>query len=146
MTQSAKGLFRARLSAPDASGCENWQGCFGSDGYGHVRWNRKVVAAHRLALMLESGSWPEGHVLHSCDNPACCNPKHLKVGTHQENMAECSLRMRNRTPRPGNGRAKLSPDQLTEIRRRFAQGENNKSALAREFGVTPPRIRQVVNK
>jgi hypothetical protein len=144
VTTSAKALFRAKISAPDDRGCENWLGCIGGGGYGHVRWGGKVVSAHRVAFFLANGSWPTAHVLHACDNPICCNPAHLSDGTHQQNMAECAARNRNRSPRPGNGRPKLSSLDIALIRRRFASGETNKSALAREFGVTAPRIRQVL--
>lgn len=126
--------------------CLIWQGCVGSDGYGHIRHDGKVVPVHRLAFELANGRPARGHVLHSCDTPICCNPAHLTEGTHLENMQDCARKGRNRTPRPGNGhgRYKLSPADLAEIQRRYAAGERNKSALAREFGVTPTRIRQVL--
>lgn len=156
---SAKPLFRAmetcpedvvrffsKVSAPTNVGCMEWMGCIGRGGYGHIRWNRRVTDAHRVALYLATGEWPTRHVLHSCDNPRCCNPAHLREGTHQENMKDCANRKRNRSPRPGNGRAKLSADDIISIRRRFNSGETNKSALAREFGVTAPRIRQIVTR
>ncbi|MGP9804056.1 HNH endonuclease [Paracoccus sp. NSM] len=124
--------------------CLVWQGCVGRDGYGHVRHKGKVVAAHRLAFELASGCAPNGHVLHSCDNPLCCNPAHLSVGTHRDNMQDCAQKGRNRVPRPGNGRTKLATADLDLIKRRFAAGGCTKSSLAREFGVTPTRIRQVL--
>lgn len=125
--------------------CRVWQGCVGSDGYGHVRSNGKIVAAHRLAFEIANGRPVSGHILHSCDNPLCVNPAHLSEGSHLENMQDCASRRRNRTPRPGNGYRKLSPDSLAEIRQRYAAGETNKSALARAYGVTAPRIRQVLH-
>ena len=157
MAQSARGLFRAtgvsasdvarffaKVGAPDANGCMPWLGAINSGGYGHIRWGGRVVEAHRVSIFLSTGLWPADHVLHSCDNPPCCNPAHLRESTHHENMLECSAKGRNRTPRPGNGYRKLGDEALAEIRRRFASGETNKSALAREFGVTAPRIRQVL--
>lgn len=125
--------------------CWIWRGCVGSDGYGHVRCGDKIVAAHRASFALAYGRVPSGHVLHSCDNPRCINPDHLSEGSHRRNMRECALRARNRTPRPGNGYTKLSGNDVAAIKRRFAAGETNKSALAREYGVTPPRIRQVLH-
>jgi hypothetical protein len=120
-------------------------GCVGKDGYGHVRFGGKVTSAHRAAFEMANGRAPAAHVLHSCDNPLCVNPAHLSEGTHLENMKQCAERRRNRTPRPGNGRAKLSAQAVAEIRARYSSGETNKSALARHFGVTAPRIRQVIH-
>lgn len=138
------GRFFAKVSAPDDRGCMIWTGAVGSDGYGHFRWNGRVTPAHRVAAFLSSGSWPAQHVLHSCDVPLCCNPNHLREGSHAENMEECSIRRRNRTPRRGNGRAKLSQTDIQVIHALYAEGQTNKSLLARMFGVTPTRIRQVL--
>lgn len=125
--------------------CLIWSACVGSDGYGHVRYNGKVSAAHRVSFEMSRGREPRGHILHSCDNPLCINPKHLSEGSHAENMRQCVQRGRNRSPRAGNGVQKLSHHDRAVIRQRFNNGETNKSALAREFGVTAPRIRQVLN-
>lgn len=65
-------------------------------------------------------------------------------GTHEENMAECSERIRNKGPRVGNGYRKLSEEDIASIKTRYALGDTNKSAIARDFGVTPTRIRQVL--
>lgn len=125
--------------------CWLWAGCVGADGYGHVRFNGKIVAAHRVAFEKANGRAPVGHVLHSCDQPICINPSHLSEGSHSKNMAECAARSRNRSPRPGNGHQKLDANRVQEIRDLFAGGQTNKSALARRFGVTAPRIRQIIN-
>lgn len=124
--------------------CLIWIKAINNRGYGTARFNGPVVYAHRIAFILGHGYNPEGHILHSCDNPLCCNPKHLSEGTHQKNMKERSQRNRHRSPRPGNGRAKISEEDRESIIARYQAGETNKSALAREFGVTPPRIRQIV--
>lgn len=55
----------------------------------------KKIPAHRMAFMLYKGEIPDGkHVLHTCDNPECVNPKHLYAGTHSQNMADKRLRKR----------------------------------------------------
>ncbi len=55
----------------------------------------KNVAAHRYAWILTHGEPEAGqHVLHKCDNPPCCNPAHLRLGTHDQNMAEMAAKGR----------------------------------------------------
>ena len=59
------------------------------DGYGRVKHNKRLWSAHRLVYTLCYGEIPDGlMVLHSCNNPSCVNPEHLRVGTHKENMAD----------------------------------------------------------
>lgn len=71
--------------------CWPWTRGRQSRGYG-VLWlpGRRSVLTHRAALILHSGGVePDGHsALHSCDNPPCCNPHHLRWGTHAENMQD----------------------------------------------------------
>ena len=81
-------------------------------GYG-VKWHKgKTRLAHRVAYAVANGlDWAdiEGVVLmHSCDNPPCINPKHLKPGTHQTNVAD--------KMRKGRHRARTwSPEQRAEL-------------------------------
>jgi hypothetical protein len=77
--------------------CIEWSGHKNSYGYGQtgtMRFgNRK---AHRWAWEKFFGPIPaELHVLHRCDNPACINPAHLFLGTHQENMRDRDLKGRH---------------------------------------------------
>ncbi len=66
--------------------CWPWTRQIDREGYGRAQ-SKDDVLAHRHAWKLSKGPIPKGlHVLHRCDNPACCNPKHLWIGTHQDNM------------------------------------------------------------
>lgn len=79
------------------SDCIEHPGYIGKNGYGQKKYRGKVVAAHRLAYALANGLdvfTMSGSVLHSCDNPVCVNPKHLRLGTHVENMRDRSERDR----------------------------------------------------
>lgn len=144
--------FEAKLSQPDANGCRLWLGSVDSKGnYGHISVGGRTRGAHQAAAYLKTGRWagPGEEVLHSCDVKLCCAEEHVSYGTRQRNMADMVARERNRTPRPGNGSApeniKIHPDQRPLIVKRYLAGEN-KSQLARAYGVTPPRIRQIINE
>lgn len=114
-------------------GCWEWKGKR-DRGYGRFTIGDGEVRSHRFAYELYVGSIPEGmSILHSCDNPPCVNPAHLRPGTHLENQRDKVER--NRTPRgERSGSAKLKESQVIEIRRRLSAGEPKK-AVAAEFGI-----------
>ncbi len=74
--------------------CWEWTAGKTGAGYGAFYYNRKQVLASRVAWELEHGPVPSGEhygttcVCHICDNPGCCNPNHLFLGTHSENMID----------------------------------------------------------
>jgi hypothetical protein len=77
--------------------CWPWKGT--KHRYGGFRiWDR-IELAHRVAFMLTFGSIPDGKcVCHTCDNGFCCNPKHLWIGTHLENMRDMTKKGRTKAP------------------------------------------------
>ena len=67
--------------------CMEWTGTRNEHGYGGLRVDGRLVKAHRFAYELACGPIPDGlDVLHSCDNPPCCNPAHLELTTHLTNQ------------------------------------------------------------
>ena len=80
-----------------SSGCHMWNGRLTASGYG-VLGDAHKTRAHRLAWEIANGtSVPEGLVIrHSCDNPPCCNPDHLDVGTDADNARDAIQRGRRR--------------------------------------------------
>jgi hypothetical protein len=67
--------------------CWEWQGGKKAEGYG-AAVHFGLQGAHRIAWYYAHGHPGQMYVLHNCDNPACCNPRHLRLGTHLDNMRD----------------------------------------------------------
>lgn len=79
------------------SGCWEWSGPKSRGGYGivGVRVCGAGRSAHRVVWVLMRGEIPPGvFVCHHCDNPPCCNPDHLFLGTNRENILDASSKGR----------------------------------------------------
>lgn len=80
-------------------GCWFWTGALNGDGYGIVSIDGRLLLTHRVAYELFVGPIPDGHeVCHRCDNPQCCKPAHLFVGTRTDNAADMWAKGRGVTP------------------------------------------------
>ncbi len=114
-------------------GCWEWNGGrVGGRGYGYMGFGKKSERGTRVSWELHHGCIPDGiYVLHRCDNPKCVRPSHLFLGTQFDNMRDCVKK--------GRVRSKLSEADVVSIRRRVTKGET-RSAIAREYGVSPSNI------
>jgi hypothetical protein len=102
---------------PELGPCWVWIGKTKSHGYGQIRYQEKGIGTHRVAWSLTHGSIPDGlFVCHKCDNPPCCNPSHLFLGTTTENQQDASRKGRNGMQRhPDRHWTKLHPGLAAEL-------------------------------
>jgi hypothetical protein len=138
--------FWSRIVKTDE--CWPWVGGVNPAGYG-LLWlcgeNRRtyLILAHRLSYFLATGVDPDDkHVCHRCDNPPCCNPAHLFLGTDADNVADAKRKGRMKNP-PLRSYTRLTDDIVRQARIRRAAGETYK-AIANDFGVTRTCISSAV--
>lgn len=114
------------------------------DGYGRIRFEGRTTLVHVLACIRRHGERPAGHeVAHTCGVRICMNYRHLRWATPTENQAD---KVRHGTTNRGEryGRARLTWDQVRDIRRLRMQGESARS-LGKTYGVTSGYIGRIVN-
>lgn len=135
-------VFYSKITK-DASGCWLWNGVLDKKGYGRIFVNRKRYFAHRLSWIVHNGEIPQGmYILHKCDNPTCVNPDHLFIGTQKDNVDDCIEKGRRKHVAESlcriygskNGGARLTENDVIEIKKRLSVGEQQKR-LAIEYGV-----------
>lgn len=144
--------FRARFDSKVAMGgdddCWPWTGARYGEGYGYI-WivrQKLQIKAHRLAYFYAHGDLPDADILHRCDNPPCCNPRHLWVGTRADNNRDRAAKQRGRESRQwgeANGRATLTSADVAAIRSLVAGGQTQ-AAVAAQFGVRQASVSRIV--
>lgn len=135
--------FWAGVERGGLNDCWLWQysGCGKFYEYGKTTLDGKRMTAHRAAYILSYGDIPDGlEVCHTCDNGKCCNPMHLWLGTHTDNMRDKMRKGRgNHQIGEVNHAAKLTEQDVLEIREWLKQGMSQREA-ARRKGVSSVAI------
>lgn len=128
------------------SGCWLWPRGNNGRGYGCLRIDGTQHSAHRHSWRLHNGQIPpDMFVLHRCDTPACVNPAHLFLGTHDANMADMKAKGRADDRRGEKSyAAKLAAEQVVQIRR--LRGVVSQRKLAAHFGISKASIWSIQSK
>jgi hypothetical protein len=137
-------LFWQKVDRRGADECWLWTGALQRDGYAHFTMRRKTISSHRYAYERLVGPIAEGmDLLHSCDVRHCVNPGHLRPGTHSENMAECYEKRRH-VHGVRSVHAKLTEEQVREIRASYKGKWGEIIRLARKLGIHEGTVRSIV--
>lgn len=151
--QSDIDRFWSYVDRTDEGRCWHWKASQFTGGYGQFKVNGQNLKSHRVAYFLHYGVDPlDELVCHACDNPPCCNPHHLFLGDNSVNIQDSKQKGRLNTARGENhgskrhperfargervAGAKLTAEQVTEIRKLYAEGEMTEQELADTFGVS----------
>ncbi len=142
--------FRKRIRIGKQDECWPWtKGKSSMDewrAYGVVWFNGKKYKAHRLAYELFNRSLLPGEIVcHHCDNPPCCNPRHLFAGSHGDNLRDCDSKgRRNLEHGVDRYNAKLDDDKIRKIRAQYIPRIVGVDTLAEKFGVSRSMIYSIV--
>jgi hypothetical protein len=153
MREKDKNRFFSKiLFTANSNRCWHWGASLDTNGYGQFHLNvsyknGKMFMATRVAYYLHYNIDPIGlAVCHKCDNPKCCNPDHLFLGTLSDNSVDMVRKGRHNKPFGENCKSsKLKESQVLEIREKYKTGLFSQRKLAKEFKVHQTIIGDIVN-
>lgn len=136
--------------APDENDCWGWSGSL-NHGYpqlhgapGTTPGGRVLMFGHRISWEIHYGPIPDGlWVLHRCDVRSCTNPRHLFLGTHNDNVAD-KVAKRRQPVGETHYLTKLTWADICSIRERYATGKFRQKDLATEYGISAGHISSIL--
>lgn len=159
LTDRHIAAFWRKIDKKGDDECWEWKAGKNAAGYGVFMTPFGTRLASRVAWTLAKGNIPENQcVCHRCDNPACCNPTHLFLGTQADNMRDMVEKGRNArgkkmasammaTMKRGDQRAhsKLNAEQVIKMRELRALGASCRE-LGEMFGVCAQVVSRIVRR
>jgi len=129
------------------NGCWEWQGSTSKYGYGQMTYKGQRRYTHRVSYMIHNNVELETKdiIMHTCDNPPCCNPEHLKKGTHAENTQDMLNKKRNKVGEEFT-KTILTEEQVLEIRKLYKKWKYSMARLSKEYGVSHSTIQKIINR
>lgn len=148
--RSVEQRFWSRVWKPTKDGCWIWKGTIMGLGYGSLHINRGdahriEMRAHRLSWKIHYGEVPDDLlVLHKCDVRNCVNPRHLFLGTYQDNQSDMVEKGRS-AHGEGHSNVKLTEDEVLEIRYLAKTDQCTQKMLAKMFNIGQRMISHIIN-
>lgn len=138
----AKAYLKNRTIENPSTGCWEWQKSTDKSGYGIIKhrfWGSVWLYTHRAMWHACYGDIKKGRVvMHKCDNPRCCNPAHLMLGTQSDNIQDMLSKDRSKS-------AKLTVEQVRSIKDLLATNKS-RGEIADLFGVSISTIALINSK
>lgn len=138
--------LKSRIVIDKKTGCWNWQGSKGRQGYGVKRIGDRLIKTHRLFYELLVGKIKKNKkVCHKCDNPSCCNPEHLFIGTQRKNMQDMMKKNRSNFHRGENNKLSIfKNEEVIEIRKLYPS--ITQAELARRYKCSEGAIASIIHR
>jgi hypothetical protein len=129
----------SKIDIGDENQCWNWlRGT--RNGYGHFCSNYQGFYAHRVVWELfnnkEAPKGKQFHVMHSCNNKLCCNPKHLSIGTASKNTKDAV----------DDGLSYGNTRYSDEIIRKIRNDNRSQLKIAADYGISQSHISRIKRK
>lgn len=139
--------FWSKVNITGIDDCWIWTGSKTPLGYGGINIGGRWHSAHRKSFEFSYGHLPLNlDVLHRCDNPPCCNPKHLFLGTAKDNMMDAAKKSRmGKTRGEDHPKTTITLSQVAELRKLYASGQFTQEQLACKFHVCRATIHNIVS-
>jgi hypothetical protein len=159
LSERDRQRFYGKLEQRGPDECWPWRGTIASNSYGLFdigpRANHRKLGAHRVAWMLANDQHvpdrSRSHMCHRCDNPRCCNPAHLFLGTASENIKDAVAKGYRPFWSTGgatgikNHRAKLTDDDVRNIRRQVAEGRKQRD-IGKDFNIPQSSVWAIAHR
>lgn len=130
--------FWSKVDVRDNGECWPWSGYRNKEGYGTFYFDNTMRKAHRVSYILKHGSIPDGKlIMHTCDNPSCVNPAHLRPGTNKENAQDRASKGRGFDNRGEHShRTKLKDRHIPTIRRLLKDTGLKQKEIGKLYGIS----------
>lgn len=140
--------FLSRIDIKGEDECWLWQGTIHKGGYGELSINNKNLKTHRMSWEFFRGEIPpELEVCHTCDVRHCCNPNHLWLGTHKENMEDRRNKGNHREELNGEYKRGFTVHSREKINSIFDMYESGmeRADIARQLNISYSHIRRILD-
>jgi hypothetical protein len=145
---TAEARFWRKVDVRGPDECWEWTGSRLPFGYGQIvaRYGHPSIKTHRFAYELANGPIPDGlKVLHRCDNPPCCNPAHLFLGTLLDNRRDCLAKGREARGEC-HPHSRLRESDVRRMRQQCKDEHQTARQLAEKYGVSKSTVSKVLSR